>query len=165
MTPTLFISIAVDPALSLLPRVMDTPEARAMVVAICLQESRIAHRRQIGGPARGYAQFERNGGCAEVLSHRASAAHATRICDRLDIVPSTSAVYAALEYHDVLAVVFARLLLWTLPEALPVRGAHEESWRQYIKAWKPGRPHRATWNDLFDQAWQVVDATRKGTHP
>ena len=30
----------------------DTPEARAMLYAIAMQESRVLHRRQVGGPAR-----------------------------------------------------------------------------------------------------------------
>ena len=44
-------------AFALLPTRMDSPEARALVTAICLQESALKHRRQIGGPARGLAPF------------------------------------------------------------------------------------------------------------
>ena len=50
---------AVRPALALLPAAMNTPQARCMLLAIGLQESRFVHRRQIGGPARGFWQFER----------------------------------------------------------------------------------------------------------
>ena len=66
MTPAQFLRFAIDPALSLLPPVMDTRAARAMIISICLQESRLQHRRQIGGPARGFAQFERGGGVCPV---------------------------------------------------------------------------------------------------
>ena len=41
---------AVRPALALLPAAMNTPQARCMLLAIGLQESRFVHRRQIGGP-------------------------------------------------------------------------------------------------------------------
>ena len=40
-------------ALSLLPPKMDTPEARAMLGAIALQESALRYRQQVGGPAKG----------------------------------------------------------------------------------------------------------------
>ena len=40
---------AVRPALALLPAAMNTPQARCMLLAIGLQESRFVHRRQIGG--------------------------------------------------------------------------------------------------------------------
>ena len=46
-----------DPAAKLLPG-MDSAKARVMLLAIGLQESRFEHRRQIGGPARGFWQFE-----------------------------------------------------------------------------------------------------------
>lgn len=45
-------------ALSLLPSKMDTPEARAILIAIALQESNLKHRRQVGGPALGLLQWE-----------------------------------------------------------------------------------------------------------
>jgi len=38
---------------------------------------------------------------------------------------------------------FARLLLWTLPSALPTTA--DEGWTQYLDAWRPGKPHPATW--------------------
>jgi len=46
---------AILPALAILPAKMDTPQARVMLLAIGLQESEFAHRRQMGnGPARGF---------------------------------------------------------------------------------------------------------------
>ena len=48
---------AVRPALALLPAAMNTPQARCMLLAIGLQESRFVHRRQIGGPARGFGSL------------------------------------------------------------------------------------------------------------
>ena len=50
------------PGLKLLPPKFDTPEARVMMLAIGMQESRFLHRKQIGGPARGFFQFEEGGG-------------------------------------------------------------------------------------------------------
>lgn len=153
MTPALFVEIALSPALRLLPAQMDSPAARAMMITIALQESRLLHRRQIGGPARGYAQFEMGGGVRGVLTHRASAEHAKRVCAALDYQPTPDVVYAAIEHNDILACVFSRLLLWTLPGALPARSEHDKAWSAYIAAWRPGKPHRSTWNTFYDQAW------------
>jgi hypothetical protein len=61
MTPDLFLRLAVEPALSLLPESLRSTEAKAFLVAIALQESRLTARRQIGGPAHGYHQFELGG--------------------------------------------------------------------------------------------------------
>lgn len=148
-------------ALSLLPARMDSPAARAMLVAIGLQESRFEHRRQIGGPARGFPQFERGsdskgGGIVGVLRHAASGAHLLPALDALRYPPDADALYDAIEHNDVLACVLARLLLFTLPYALPGAAEPDEGWRQYLEAWRPGRPHRATWDAFYAQAWGVV---------
>lgn len=145
--------IAIPAALKLLPANMDSPEARAMLIAIGLQESRFVHRRQIGGPARGFWQFEQGGGVRGVLNHPASRPAICSVLLLLDYDMTPEASYEAIEHNDVLAVCFARLLLWTLPEALPRRDDPEEAWAQYIEAWRPGRPHRATWDAFYQQAW------------
>jgi len=143
-------------AMSLLPAKMDSPEARAMILAIGLQESNFEHRKQIVGPARGLFQFESGGGIRGVLTHRASAEPAMVVCEALLYEPSDWAVYLALADNDVLACAFARLLLWTLPAALPKQGDAEEGWRQYIAAWRPGKPHPATWGEHFNKAWSLL---------
>ena len=102
---------AIRPALALLPAAMDTPQARCMLLAIGLQESRFVHRRQIGGPARGFWQFEQGGGVRGVLAHPASAALARQVCQVRGVPPTAPSVYSRLELDDVLAAAFARLLL------------------------------------------------------
>ena len=158
MTPELFSEIALVPALRLLPARMDSPEAKAMLVAISLQESRLEHRRQLGGPARGYFQFEQGGGVRGVLTHPASKPHIQAVLSALDYDPNSGAdaCYAAIEHHDILACAFARLLLWTLPGSLPARGDPNLGWEQYLSAWRPGKPHMQTWGDFYEQAWSVA---------
>ena len=144
MTPKLLIATAIVPAMSLLPESMDTPEARRMLVAMAKQESDLRYRHQVGGPAHGLWQFEMRGGTAGVLSHGATSQHARRACDLLLYdADDLAAVYAAIEHNDVLAAVFARLLLWSLPQPLPE--TMDGGWAQYIDAWRPGKPHRARW--------------------
>jgi hypothetical protein len=154
MTPQLLNQIAITPALSLLPERMDSRDARVFLVAVALQESRIEHRVQIGGPAKGYWQFERSGGVVGVLQHRASAPHIEQVYRTLNYPGDSRRLHTAIEHNDVLAAAFARLLLWTLPQALPRN--EKAGWDQYISAWRPGKPHRSTWAALYAQAQEAV---------
>lgn len=156
MSPTYVNAFTFPAAFALLPPQMDTPEARAMLLAIGLQESRFAHRRQIRGPARGYYQFEVGGGVTGVLTHPVTKPLIELVLEELCYVPAASACYDAIEHNDVLATVFARLLLYTLPGLLPKRHQAEKAWNLYIEGWRPGRPHKASWSDLYVQAWTCV---------
>jgi len=158
MSPEFLIEHALSPALHLLPGKMDSRQARAMCVAIALQESRIKHRRQIGGPARGYWQFELGGGVRGVLTHPASRPHIQSVLAALDYSHDSDAqeCYEAIEHNDILAAAFARLLLWTLPDSLPNLDSPGKGWTQYLSAWRPGKPHRDTWDAFFKEAWEVT---------
>lgn len=146
------LATAVMPALAMLPDSMNSAKARVMMLAIGLQESRFELRRQVGGPARGFWQFERDGGVVGVLEHRASKDHAAALCAARGVKADKDAVYPALENDDVLAAGFARLLLWTDPRALPVVGDSGAAWDCYLRNWRPGKPHPNTWGKLYDQA-------------
>lgn len=147
---------AIEPALLLLPARMESAEAVVMLLAIGLQESRLTHRRQIGGPARGLWQFERGGGVAGVLRHAASREHALSVCDARRVAPVPEQVYQRLEHDDVLAAAFARLLLYTDPARLPALGEVGASWDLYLRTWRPGKPHRHTWGAMYAQALEAV---------
>ena len=146
----------IEPALRILPPMMTSLNARAMLLAIGMQESRLIHRKQIGGPARGLWQFERGGGVAGVLRHHKTGHWAKGVCWNLGNAGTVASVYHQLEHDDVLAACFARLLLWTIPQGLPGRDEPEEGWNQYLKAWRPGKPHKRTWAANFKRAWEVV---------
>lgn len=152
---------AINPALGLLPEKMDSAEARIMLLAIGLQESRFMHRRQMNeGPAMGFWQFERNGGVKGVLTHRVSKKFAAEMCKVRGVAPLTYPTWEALEHDDVLAASFARLLLFTDPFALPKIGNAAGAWEYYLRNWRPGKPHRETWDKFYVQARaQVIDAT------
>lgn len=150
------LSSFVDPALSLLPARMDSPQARVMMLAIGLQESRFLHTHQIGGPAHGYYQFERGGGVRGVLRHASSRDHAIKLCAARSVATDAVSAFDAIEHDQVLASGFARLLLWTDPKPLPAIGDAQGAWDLYIRTWQPGKPHRKTWDDLYRQAVQAV---------
>lgn len=149
---------AILPALALLPPAMNTPQARVLLLAIGLQESRFQHRRQIGGPARGFWQFERNGGVRGVLMHPASREDALRICAARHVAPVSATIHATLETDDILAAAFARLLLWTDPLRLPDAGDADGAWALYLRTWRPGKPHPQTWSALYAQALSAMEA-------
>jgi len=147
---------AIAPALALLPARMNSPQAEALLLAIGLQESGLIHRRQIGGPARGLWQFEQGGGVRGVMRHPLSRPHALAVCTAQGVEPTDAAVYAALEHDDILAAAFARLLLWTDPAPLPAVGEVGKAWDLYVRTWRPGKPHRHSWDRLYVQAMEDV---------
>jgi hypothetical protein len=145
-------------ALSLLPKRMDTLPARAMLIAIGLQESRFLHRVQIGGPARGFWQFEKGGGVKGVLTHSMTQPLLLKPLQTLGYSIATTECYDAIADNDTLACIFARLLLWTVPGRLPSRHMPGLAWSQYLDGWRPGKPHPATWDAFFEEGWQRVTA-------
>jgi hypothetical protein len=160
IAPELALSQIIVPALAELGDGMDSPAARVLMLAIPMQESGLKYRHQVGGPAHGLFQFERGGGVKGVLTNSASQRRARLLCERHGIAPTIAAVYDAIEHDDVLAAGFARLLLWTLPVALPAIGDEQEAWEQYIAAWRPAPrdadKRRARWAHAYPLAVKAV---------
>ena len=148
------VAHAINPALDLLPN-MASDEARVLQLAIGRQETNFAARAQIGGPARSFWQFERNGVLA-VMHHHASAPHVFELCGKLDIPYGSNAIYNALLTDDVLGAAMARLLLWTDPRPLPAIGDKTGAWDLYERTWRPGKPAYSRWGDTYDQAIEVI---------
>lgn len=156
-----FNSKILTPALALLPELMDSPRARVQVIAVCLQESRLAHRWQVlnsggKGPARGLAQFERGGGCKGVVSHELSKPHMRKVCEARGIAFNATALWNAIETDDVAAAAAARLLLWTDPQRLPELGDDTGAYALYLRTWRPGKPKPDTWSPLYRQALAFI---------
>ncbi|MCT8281768.1 hypothetical protein [Xanthomonas translucens] len=158
IAPELALSRIIVPALGELGDGMDSPPARVLMLAIALQESGLTARHQVGGPAHGLWQFEAGGGVRGVLTHSASQRRARALCELHGIAPTVAAMYDAIEGDDLLAAGFARLLLWTLPLALPAIGDEQGAWEQYIEAWRPGQPHRDRWASVYPLAVRAVQA-------
>lgn len=147
-------------AYAVLPAAMQSPKATALLLAIALQESKFQERRQVHGPARGFFQFEKLGGVVGVMTHartRGPLATALTELRYARAIGDAEALHAILEHNDVVACVFARLLLWTVPLALPNRDETDFGWMSYRDGWRPGRPHRETWNSYYAEAWARVD--------
>lgn len=156
----LILRSIIPAAFTMLPPAMDTPAARAMLLAIGLQESKFLHRRQENyGPARGFWQFEKAGirGVAKHLASREHLETALRILRYEQLIGQTAGLHYAIEDNDVLACVFARLLLRTVPARLPDRSDDGAGYAQYLAGWNPGRPRPATWKAFYSEAWDRVE--------
>jgi hypothetical protein len=133
------------------------PKAQQLMLTIALQESGITHRAQqlnggAPGPARGWWQFERGGGVAGVLAHRATKTLARNLCARLLVMETPEDVWRCIEGNDLLAAGFARLLLLSDPSPLPMVDDPDSGWRYYLDNWRPGKPHQSTWRNNWDLA-------------
>lgn len=144
-------------AFAQLPVAMTSRAAAAQLVAIGLQESGFRARRQLHGPARGFWQFERRGVSA-VLAHEQTRFPIAAALRALGYDANTPAadILVAIEHNDVLAACFARCLLWASSAPLPSAGFQVEAWGAYLDAWRPGRPHLASWADAYATAWRLV---------
>lgn len=148
---------AIEPALRMLPSRFDSPQARVMLLAIGLQESRFRSRLQEGGgPARGFWQFESGGGVKGVMTHPTVAHLTEAICEKRGVPFHRTDIYKALAEDDILAAACARLLLWTDPKPLPSREDVNGGWALYQRVWRPGKPHPETWPALYRMAVMQV---------
>lgn len=165
MTTLQYVHARVIPAAyALLPPEMASPQATALLLAIALQESRCEKRRQMGnGPARSFWQFEEGGGVAGVIAHHKSRQPLGVALVTLQYPVFAPTLHAAMEHNDVLAAVFARLLLWTDPKPLPLRDEPDRGWDVYARTWRPGKPHPQTWRACYAEAW--VMATKREITP
>ena len=164
MSPLRLLNLAIIPALAELARcgIPDTVDARRFMLAIALQESGLAHRRQVlaggveNGPAASFWQFEQGGGCKGVLNHYLVATTMRQLCVDFNIDATPAGLWEAMRYHDIVAAIAARLLIYTLPSKLPTAAA--DGWAQYTAAWRPGKPHPETWAAAWDLATLTTGA-------
>lgn len=162
MTPQRLLQTAIRTALDeLVPLgIPSSPQAMRFLLAIALQESGLAHRRQVGmggvenGPAASFWQFEQGGGCKGVLTHPSALPKMKAICEAYNIEPTPAALWEAMRYQDVVAAAAARLLIFTLPQSLPMIA--DAGWQQYVAAWRPGKPRPAEWADNWALASSTV---------
>ena len=150
-----FNKTVLSAAMALLPHNFDTPQARVMLVAIGLQESELCYHIQCNGPAHGLWQFEQVG-IQGVFDDPRTHDLALAVCQSMGIDPTASAVYAELPQNDILAAAFARLCLWSDPQALPALGDVNGSWDCYIRNWRPGKPRLEAWPVNYSKALAAI---------
>lgn len=156
MLPKILNEQILTPAFQLMADArFDKPQARVQAVAIALQETALRNRiQQPNGPARSYWQFERNGGVAEVMVHAATGPRLRPIVTLLNYNFDKHQLHDVMAHNDLLAACMARLLIYIDPRPLPTTAA--QGWEQYLARWRPGKPHKATWQDNWDNASRIV---------
>lgn len=162
MKPITLLQTAILPALAELETlgIKSSPLAARFLLAIALQESALRYRRQVvaggaeNGPASSFWQFEKGGGCKGVLAHRLTAQPMGAICSAYNVAPDAQSLWEAMRFQDIVAACAARLLVYTLPGALPDNAS--QGWAQYIDAWRPGKPHPETWAANWKLASETV---------
>lgn len=162
MKPITLLQTAIYPALAELEAlgIKSSPLAARFLLAIALQESALRYRRQVvaggveNGPASSFWQFEKGGGCKGVLAHRSTAQPMAAICTAYNVAPDAQSLWEGMRFQDIVAAAAARLLIYTLPFALPQ--TQDEGWRQYLDAWRPGKPHPETWAANWKLASETV---------
>lgn len=162
MKPITLLNTAIFPALAELEAlgIKSSPLAARFLLAIALQETKLRNRRQVAaggaenGPATSFWQGEKGGGiCTGTLTHHATASYMKAICDAYNVFPTPAGLWEAIRYQDIVAAAGARLLVYTLPGALPTTA--DQGWGQYLSAWRPGKPHPETWA----AAWKLASET------
>lgn len=164
MSPLRLLSLAIVPAMAELTRygIPDTTDARRFLLAIALQESGLAHRRQVvkggveNGPAVSFWQGEITGGMCLTLKHERTRPMMRAVCADFNVQSTAAGLWEAMRYNDIVAAIAARLLIFTLPSMLPTTA--EDGWKQYIDAWRPGKPHPGKWRACWDLATLTVGA-------
>lgn len=162
MTLTEINKTIIGPGLQLLAPKLDTPQARVLLLAIGLQESKFTARRQMGnGPARSFWQFEEgatiSSGVKGVLNHPASGDTLRRVAVSRGVAGTSRAIWEAIERDDLLACALARLLILTDAAPLPALGDADGAWALYaLRCWRPGKPHPETWPGYYAQAFAEV---------
>ncbi|MDO8908916.1 MAG: hypothetical protein Q7W55_10535 [Pseudohongiella sp.] len=171
MNAQTYHDLVVPAAARFFPASFNSLEARALVIAIGLQESEFKHRRQlvrgfrdwwksVTTPAAGFQQFERIG-ISEVLRHNASRKMALTVLEQFGYPEDVDTIHEALVHNDLLCAVWSRLALWRHPDPLP--GEHEmaRAWNYYLRIWAPGIPHPEKWEACWREAWRIVKAGAK----
>lgn len=151
-------------ALSLLPEKMDSPEARAILVAIALQETALRHRYQVGVPEQGLREGKFGFGLWQfelpqvglILRHDVVGPLARNVLKALVYDPGDpphERIHAAMEHNDILQAAFSRLLLWPDAAPLPKRDDVQGSLATYLRVWRPGRARPEIWPANWAAAW------------
>lgn len=158
ISPSDLLVQVIRPAWLYLPAKMRSRDAEVEAGAIAAQESGLKARAQAGGgPARGLWQFERGGGVTGVLTHPATKDLAASVCQQIGVEPEPQEVWVTLQTSDILAAVFARLLLWTDAGSMPTIGSTQAGWDLYKRVWRPGKPRPADWPANYDAAQAAVE--------
>lgn len=151
MTPAQFYSLVLLPSCAELPPAMNTPQSRLMLMAAAGQETGWANRTQVGGPARGFWQFDMTA-IVDLLGNSVTGSLVLAACALWDVPGDAPTIYEAIAWHDPLACHMARLLFLADPAPLPAVGDAAGAYACYTRNWRPGVERPAAWALVYAQA-------------
>jgi len=161
MNASQFYKLVLEPSVLMmtqagLPAQFNSVASRCLLLAVAGQESAWKDRIQVpNGQARSFWQCEERGMLLNVYNGQHT--YLMQFCDFCNITPTDlSTLFTAIAWHDPLAFTVARLALWMDPQSLPLAGNVEESWQCYLRIWRPGKPSRERWEEVYPQALAAV---------
>ena len=149
------LSLIVRPTLRWLGEKYATHEAEVLLIAIAIQESRLAARRQQpSGPARSYWQIEPQTAKAVYLKWGTG----QRALDKLGLRPVTLLIAKEqMEWSEVGSCIIARGILYLDSKPLPWVGNEDAAWDYYAnRTWRPGKPRHNAWQQSYSTAMDAV---------
>jgi hypothetical protein len=159
MSPADLLALIINPTTKWMERLVDVKsdeKAKVLLLTIAQQESGIEYRKQVGGPAVSWWQFESGGGVKGVLNYPTTKDKIAKICKELKVPCTQSDVYNAMVHNDVLSCAMARLLLYTDARVLPEMGDVKGAWNYYLENWRPGKPHPNSWDTFYKISRQAL---------
>lgn len=156
---SMFLNFTLNPGLRFLSATTDvesSDDARVLLLTTAMQESALLFRRQVGGPARSFWQFELNGGVNGVCANPQTAQKIGAVCSALNIPNDYEVIFEAMAWNDILAVAMARLNYWKNPNPLPAADDPAGAWAYYLQTWRPGTPRALPWADYHGLARSAV---------
>lgn len=130
---------------------LDSHEAQVLLLAIAIQESALAHREQIRGPARSWWQIEPPT-ANDILSRYSPITPFVR-----EVYPTSRRLNETITHNDNVACAIARGILRLQPGMLPAIGSVDAAWDYYIASWRPGRPRKEKWLENYTEAVRTND--------
>lgn len=162
MTPEDFRSTVLCPGLAFMENRLATIAARPsidlkaqlLMLAIAGQESRWTDRMAANGPVHGFWRLP--GGPGRVVFSNVTQPFIRPVCAGLEMPFAMAVINVAMVWNDHLAVTLARLTLWLDTEPLPDIGDESGAWNYYARNWRPERPDRDRWNNIYQRSWDTI---------
>lgn len=150
------------PALKFLPPQLDSINVRVLLLSIGFQESGFVSRVQVKDDnmqddivGKGFYQFTYIA-CKDVYEFQTNRFNFLDILNQLRIQNSARAVHTAIQFHDILATITARIFLYQSPLSVPCCDDYKSMWYIYKSRWRPGRPRRENWDTHCKRAKEIV---------
>lgn len=148
-----FLTTILDPAWSAVPGQLSFASAKCWLHAVAGVESEWTYRIQKPvGYAHGFWQCEKHGAVMEIVTNPRTRGIVLQYCTAHRINPGLDSVFDEIISNDALACLIARLVALLDPAPIPAIGDQAGSYAYYLRNWRPGKPDRARWAEVYPQS-------------